>query len=376
MLDRAKLIKQLTNLEHSLFRDDSHELKIAQKIWQKICDDPTICHKVQHTPSEWLVPSWQGTLGRVLPIQKISAYHALSVDGSQIYPDRHQGTGCFLINLGSVAISYGGQGGVLLETEPRVFADAAENITELNLSGTELVNALRQEFELEGGVELARRVHAQHKNEIPRALIYDGSLIFWHLNAQDQAVKQHFVQSYCAILHQMYDEKLLCASYISAPKGKEVVNVLRMALCDFNLDGCTEYQKIEHIVDAAVANFYLKPGTRSIVFKSNSSICALYPPPLAPHFFYVHNGFEIGRVELPAWIANDESLVDTIAAIMLDQSIKGGGYPVVIAEAHEQAVVKGPDREFFYHLIAKFGIAKKRRIFTSIKSQKKRGIGI
>ena len=70
---------------------------------------------------------------------------------------------------------------------------------------------------------------------------------------------------------------------------------------------------------------------------------------LVPHFFYMDVGAEIVRIEIPAWIARDEQKINTVAQIILNQSIKGRGYPVALAEAHEQAVVKGPDREFFYH---------------------------
>ena len=97
---------------------------------------------------------------------------------------------------------------------------------------------------------------------------------------------------------------------------------------------------------------------------------------LIPHFFYLHTGYEIARVEIPAWIASDDAAVSLVARMLLDQSIKGRGYPVVLAEAHEQAVVKGPDRDFFYQMITKLSIERKQRILLSQKSVKKRGIGI
>ena len=87
-------------------------------------------------------------------------------------------------------------------------------------------------------------------------------------------------------------------------------------------------------------------------------------------------GNEIGRVEIPAWVAWDEQLVDVVAQTMIDQCIKGHGYPVVLAEAHEQAVVKGPDRDFFYHLLHKIGMERHVRPVLSQKVIKKRGIGI
>ncbi|PJF37882.1 MAG: hypothetical protein CUN55_19825 [Phototrophicales bacterium] len=120
----------------------------------------------------------------------------------------------------------------------------------------------------------------------------------------------------------------------------------------------------------------MQPYTRSIVFKNRSIVSSLYPDHLHPHFFYLHVGTEIGRVELPAWIAHDENLVDTVARIIVDQCVKGQGYPVVIAEAHEQAVVKGPDRDFFYHVLQKMGMERQRRPIISRKSLRKRSMGI
>ncbi|MDP3889286.1 MAG: hypothetical protein Q8Q25_01945 [bacterium] len=55
---------------------------------------------------------------------------------------------------------------------------------------------------------------------------------------------------------------------------------------------------------------------------------------------------------------------------------KGGGYPIAIAEAHEQAVVKGPDRDFFYHLLTKMSMERQHQLSVSQKSMHKRRIGI
>ena len=113
-----------------------------------------------------------------------------------------------------------------------------------------------------------------------------------------------------------------------------------------------------------------------IVFENKSSITVFYPAHVKPFFFYINTGMEIGRVEIPAWIAQDSLLVDFIATVIVDQCIKGGGYPVALAEAHEQAVIKGPDRDFFYHVLQKMVIERKRSVVMSRKSYKKRGMGI
>jgi hypothetical protein len=64
-------------------------------------------------------------------------------------------------------------------------------------------------------------------------------------------------------------------------------------------------------------------------------------------------------------------MVNFVASLVLDQCMKGLGYPIALAEAHEQAVVKGPDRDFFYHLIQKMSIEYNKQTFTSLKNQRK-----
>ena len=95
-----------------------------------------------------------------------------------------------------------------------------------------------------------------------------------------------------------------------------------------------------------------------------------------PCFFYLHVESEIVRIEIPFWIARHEELVDHVVAMCLDQCVKGQGYPVALAEAHAQAVVKSPDRDFFYHLIGKLAVEQNRRVALSPKSLKKRSMNI
>ena len=64
-----------------------------------------------------------------------------------------------------------------------------------------------------------------------------------------------------------------------------------------------------------------------------------------------NTGGEISRVEVPQWVWEDEPLMERLHAALWDQCDSGRGYPMVLSEAHEAAVVRGPDREAFYTLI-------------------------
>jgi len=160
------------------------------------------------------------------------------------------------------------------------------------------------------------------------------------------------------------------------PKSKELLNLVRLSLCDFDTTKTERYQAVNQVVDTGIVRSFLPTGSRTTLFQNQSSVSKFYPEHLKPFFFYINIGSEIGRVELPSWMAQDSDLVNTVSSLVLDQCLKGSGYPVALAEAHEQAVVKGPDRDFFYHLLQKLGIERNYPLSISLKSMKKRGIGI
>ena len=368
-------MRQLQDVTDKLFIDTSREHELARELWARICQDPLLDAKMKAVDCQWLLPTWNGPLDAVVSLEQgIDSYTVVALDGSQIYPDRHQGTACYLINIGSVILNYtSGTSSVSFDSSPCVYVGEDEDGLEIS---AELVNCRRQELEFTQGLRIARELKKTMQGSSPMVFLIDGSLIFWHLESKEMDLKNTFLSRYLASLHLLHQERVLTAGYISLPKNKELVNLLRVALCDYKVENCTVYKEIDHIIDTSVAHFYLPPYSRTTIFKNHASICKQYPDSLHPHFFYLNVGTEIGRVEIPAWIAADSAAVDTICRIMIDQSLKGRGYPIGLAEAHEQAVVKGPDREFFYQLITKIGMEYKQRMTVSQKSMKKRQMGV
>ena len=374
MLDHAKVLLALNTIKDELFADASQEISIAREAFKRIAEDPSFQEKAAAISSPWVIPSWEGRIDRTFPVLPMhEPYQVISVDGSQVYPDRHQGTACYLINVGSIYIPYGVPGKSFMHvTQPYVYAGRKED--ELEDNPMDLVNAKRQEFELQTGLELCSTLFAEDaaQGSIPQAFLFDGSLIFWHLASKSPQLKDAYMARYLGLMYQFYTKRILYGGYISLSKGKDLVNLVRIELCNFVVNNCVAHKVMDHIADNVIVGFFLQPFERTTVFKSNSPICAEYPDQLMPYFFYLHVGDEIARIEIPAWIANDEALTTTVARIMLDQARKGYGYPVAIAEAHEQAVVKGPDRDFFYLIINKLACDEKKRMALSLKSLKKR----
>ena len=95
----------------------------------------------------------------------------------------------------------------------------------------------------------------------------------------------------------------------------------------------------------------LADGQRGPLFVSMSRInIEAYGPHLI-HFFYVRVGRELARIEIPQWVARDPALVDRVHAVAVDQAARGRGYPVALARAHEQAVVRSTDRRAFLDIV-------------------------
>jgi hypothetical protein len=85
-------------------------------------------------------------------------------------------------------------------------------------------------------------------------------------------------------------------------------------------------------------------------------------------------GSEIARLEVPAWVVENSDQLELALGMVMAQVQKGYGYPVVLAEAHNQAVVKGGDRTRFFTMLEQEMIkAGLRNVGISYKEARKRG---
>ncbi len=75
-------------------------------------------------------------------------------------------------------------------------------------------------------------------------------------------------------------------------------------------------------------------------------------------------------------MAEDKGLLDLVHTLIFDQAKKGNGYPAALIEAHEQAVVKGKDRDFFFELIREALIKSDFKVTVSRKGLSKMSPGV
>ena len=155
------------------------------------------------------------------------------------------------------------------------------------------------------------------------------------------------------------------AAYTSRPRTAEAAGAGRLMLCDQGDAECNRIcsaRRPELVPCDAAAGFddreifepLLEPGHRSPLYQS-SHLAARFALGLATGqewstFYYLNGGAEIARVEVPDWLAEDPELLALSHAMLVKQCELGLGYPVVISEAHEQAVISGHDREEFRRL--------------------------
>ncbi len=417
MLKRDTLAQKLTIIAEKLFTQEKRSTNIVYKAWLELSKNDAFLKQVQQLQNQAVIPSWDGDLCSTVKIDpRTKDYTVLAVDGSQIYPDHHMAdVGCFLINCGGCELSYGAGGRAQLFSEPEVFLSGqvlpkkypvnfSPDLVDLKREELEFAMALTHStsaFGLRSGRSAGSNDPAHPEpvegrsgrsvglNHPERALrvegltLFDGSLIFWHLEAKQKEVKDFFLKRYLEILEQFYQKKLFIAGYLSFPKSRELIRLVKVWLCQYLAPDGTPCKvpnprcpcnAVDQMLDGQLMSKYLKKGFRTTIFHSHSKIIESYPDHLKPCFFYMNVGQEIARIELPAWIAQDRKAVDFISAVCLDQSSKGYGYPVALAEAHEQAVVTSRDREFFYHMIRKLGAQRNRNVLYSQKIVKKRGM--
>ena len=268
----------------------------------------------------------------------LAGYTVVATDGSQVVPDRHDGfEGIGLIHTGLIRIAYGTGERARLEGTAEVFFDGDDEDSEPGSAGRLALRRLAAELEhlatlAETGATVA---------------LTDGSLIFWSLakkGERDSPEERLAREALLSSLDRCKTAGVPVAGYVSGPGSRDVVNGLSEAR---KLSGEAPLADVG-VTDAALFASLLKPGERSPIFTAEGLPMHCYPHILSEYrehwiaFYYLNVGAEIARVEVPAWVASDPSLVNLVHRICLDQARKGRGYPVALAEAHEQAIVREP----------------------------------
>ncbi len=325
-------------------------------------------------------------------------FSVVAADGSHIDVNRHLPLRCALVNIGWCRLTYGDAPDAELFSRPRLrtadadlyLQDPASPSARQPVEGA-LMGLVRT---VEEAAALADAVDAG--GELPTLALLDGTLVMWELGGElpprgrypdyvrTRLLDEGLLAALDRIRYASRSLQVAVASYISLPNSAEVVNLLRLGLCDWDpighcqrhcgalVPGDRRCDAAHSLTDRVLFERTLAPGQRSAVFASRSPVARDDYGSHRVHFFYVNVGEEIGRVEVPAWVAVEPALLSLTHALVVDNARHGAGYPVALQEAHEQAVVTGADREAFRNMVERALEGRGLPVYTSQKQRSKR----
>ena len=394
MLDLAKLAGQLPGISQHLQKE---ALASRNRIEQAEIIQQQACAKQQQLIAD--LNHWRDRLlfAVATPVEPLDScidipappysHSVFASDGSQISPSHHEIVYCYLINVGRVMLHYGQSLHPLLDSLPEVFYQEKDLYIskQWGIRLDEWMGYRRTVSEAEILAEMACQwvLPPGSHQKIPNLAMVDGSLIYWFLQDLPLEARTQILTPILAAWEQLKKTKIPLMGYVSASRSIEGINFLRLQTCPHESPNCVVHcgdlekypcQKIDPLRDATFWSHRLQPGQRSPLYRSGLRILELYDESQRVYFCYVHVGSEVARIEIPAWVAEDKSLLNQSLSIMLGQVHKGYGYPVALAESHNQAVVRGSDRARFFALLeqqlVRTGL---KNVGISYKEARKRG---
>ncbi|RDH50798.1 DNA double-strand break repair nuclease NurA [Fischerella thermalis] len=419
MLDLTKLTRQMQGLSQHLTQEAAasrQRLELAQQHFLNACDrQEEFIQKQEKWRDRILFASATPVepLNTCIEIPVPPKVHTvIATDGSQIAPNHHEIAYCYLLNIGRVVLHYGQNKHPLLDSLPEIFYRPEDLYIsrQWGIKTEEWMSYCRTASEATVLAELACSVvskntetsppHTSRRDEsrlyitshtphtpptpkIPTLAMVDGSLIYWFLEQLPFDARDRILPPILQAWRQMRDAQIPLMGYLSASRNIEAMNFLRLLACPHPVPDCMSFcpnqlEKVpckvfEPLRDTTLWTTQLQPGQRGPLWRSNARILDLYED-LQIYFCYVHVGAEIARIEIPAWVAENTSLFEESLGLMLAQVQKGYGSPLAIAEAHNQAVVRGGDKARFFALLERQMIkAGLRNVGTSYKEARKRG---
>lgn len=392
MLDLLKLARQMQGMSHHLNQEATAarlRLEVAQRLLSEAQTRQAELVTQQHTWGDRLgfaaaEPVEPLTTRLVLPTPP-ACHTVIATDGSQIAPSHHEIAYCYLINVGRVVLSYGQNRHPLLDSLPEVFYRPEDLYVsrQWGIRTEEWMGYCRTVSEAIALADLACEVQAAQGLDQPHLAMLDGSLVHWFLEPLPGEARGRILPPILAAWDQLQAARIPLVGYLSASRSGEALNFLRLCACPYIQPDCQTHcpgqmdqapcQVFAPLRDTALWGLQLEPGQRSPFWRSSAKILNDYGDHHI-YFCYAHVGAEIARIEVPGWVVDDPALLETALSLTLAQVQKGYGYPVALAEAHNQAVVRGGDRARFFALLEQQLIrAGLKNIGTSYKEARKRG---
>jgi hypothetical protein len=408
MLDLIKLVPQIqemTRLMVAVGPELEQRRAAAERCLRQIAADPAHIINLPRDRSEprMALPTEEPVDASFPAPHRTGSVTVVAVDGSQIEPDYHEVSACFVINVGGAVFHYEpapSPGAASLTSQPRLFFHRddvePEEESEARFGTWEDLDATRM---LAESSRLRDLLEAEKRPGRPLLAFLDGPLIAWRLGwIEPRSRRQEAARNFLMSLDAGRDAAAPVVGYLSRTRSPDVIGLLKFTCCETAVatgqfcarcaaawrrrdaapgtpKGAPCFAPVDGLIDTDLFRLLLtRPGERSAVFESNSSVLEqLYDEHRRIGFFFLNAGLEIARVEVPEWVWRDRAMLDTVHAIVYEQIRLGKGYPIAISEAHEQAVVRGPERQAFFELLRRTQGRAGLWADVSAKAHRKRG---
>jgi hypothetical protein len=207
----------------------------------------------------------------------------------------------------------------------------------------------RLEAERRRETPAAERMEGERWRAAPAVALVDGTLLFSVLEERPRDfLRSRFYSDFVRQLERLRRARVPVAAYASRTRGIDLVHLFR-AMCGSTpllCQVCTGAHAcaMRGLTDADLLGRGLDRWDRSGLFRVRSNVHDPYYGIHRVYFFLFNTGDEIARIELPEWVARDRALLTAVHGMLVDQCLKGFGYPAVLARADDRAVISLGDR--------------------------------
>lgn len=278
----------------------------------------------------------------------------VAADGAEIRPDSHGLAYYYLINVGSMVYRHGSGQAPAAYSQPTI-GYTEDEIYEAGQPLTRSALTIKRDVaEITALADLC----TSEPPEANTIAVVDGTLVLWTLKDASPQYQRRKAQAYLEQLDRIRDAGALVAAFVSRPRRSEVARLLHLAHADGDVARAEASRDPLLRLPDHVLFAWLPPGARSALFVSPSSINhAYYEGPHRVHFFYLNlsaegDGAAVARVEVPAWVAEDEESLSLVHGAIVAQARITGNYPYALVRADELAFISAAEREAFEDMVA------------------------
>ncbi len=294
------------------------------------------------------VPCSPGKINRQRPAEDIPPADLvlIGVDGSQIYPDRHALILYYLLQVGALTFRYDGNTPTVHTREWLRYDEADLHDAQGYLIGGEALGMERMVKEMEVLADLVEL--ERHSTTSPVLALSDGPLL-WPYVERGNRTDPHF-SIYLEALRNVQQAGGIPVGYVDRPGGRPLLDLLwATRLAPEELIARIEENPLKRLSDGDLMLEILAPGAWTPWYTRATATNRRHAGDGQEIWFcYANLGTQhspaIARIEVPAWAAGQDVAMTALQAALRHQGQALGGYPYVLARAHEEALVTTQDK--------------------------------